>query len=89
MAMDIADVRHFQSLFEVAPDGDPVFEQLLKLLTACPGSGEQVHDANLVTTMIVSVVNRSLISMRGIFSVLLRQLSSSRSFHHDVALTFA
>jgi predicted nucleic acid-binding protein len=60
MAMAIADVRHFQSLFEVAPDGGPVFEQLLKLLAAYPGSGKQVHDANLVATMLVSGVNRLL-----------------------------
>ena len=37
MAMAIADVRHFQSLFEIAPEGDRVLEQLLKLLTAYPG----------------------------------------------------
>ena len=37
LPMAIADVRHFQSLFEIAPEGDRVLEQLLKLLTAYPG----------------------------------------------------
>jgi len=50
----------FQSLFEVANDDDLVVERLLQLLIAYPGSGKQVHDANLVATMLVHGVTRLL-----------------------------
>jgi predicted nucleic acid-binding protein len=53
MATAIADIRRFQSLFEVAHDDDLVVERLLQLLVDYPGSGKQVHDANLVATMLV------------------------------------
>jgi predicted nucleic acid-binding protein len=60
MATAIADIRRFQSLFEVANDDDLVVERLLQLLIAYPGSGKQVHDANLVATMLVHGVTRLL-----------------------------
>ena len=60
MATAIADVRCFQSSFEVADEGPAVLERLLGLLTAYPGAGKQVHDANLVAAMLVHGVRRLL-----------------------------
>jgi predicted nucleic acid-binding protein len=60
MAEAIADVRHFQAAFEIAEDGPVVFERLLQLLGMHPGSGKQVHDANLVASMLASGVHRLL-----------------------------
>jgi hypothetical protein len=55
MSAAIADIRRFQSLFEIAHDSDRVLEQLLDLLNAYSGAGKQVHDTNLVATMLVMV----------------------------------
>jgi predicted nucleic acid-binding protein len=52
METAIADVRCFQSVFRMAEDGPPVLERLLALLGAYPGAGKQVHDANIVATML-------------------------------------
>ena len=60
MATAIADVRRFQSSFEVAEEGQAVLEQLLRLLAAYPGARKQVHDANLVATMLVHDIRRLL-----------------------------
>ena len=60
MAEAIEDVRRFQAAFEVAEDGPVVFERLLQLLGAHSGSGKQVHDANLVASMLASGIHRLL-----------------------------
>jgi predicted nucleic acid-binding protein len=60
MATAIADVRRFQSSFEVADEGPAVLERLLDLLATYPGAGKQVHDANLVATMLVHDIRRLL-----------------------------
>jgi predicted nucleic acid-binding protein len=60
MSAAIADIRRFQSLFEIAHDSDRVLEQLLDLLNAYSGAGKQVHDSNLVATMLVNGVSRLL-----------------------------
>ena len=60
MATGIADVRRFQSSFEVADDGPAEFERLLDVLAAHPGAGKQVHDANLVAAMLVHGIRRLL-----------------------------
>ena len=56
----ISDVRHFQSAFNVLNDDAIVFERLLRLLAIHPGAGKQVHDANLVATMLVNGITRLL-----------------------------
>lgn len=53
METAIADIRCFQSAFRIAEDGAPVLERLLTLLATHPGAGRQVHDANIVATMLV------------------------------------
>ena len=60
MSVAIADVRKFQSLFDVADDNQEVLDGLLQLLETYPGAGKQVHDANLVATMLAHGVHRLL-----------------------------
>ena len=53
MKTAIADVRCLQSVFRVAEDGPLVLERLLALVGTYPSAGKQVHDANIVATMLV------------------------------------
>jgi predicted nucleic acid-binding protein len=52
MATHLADVRLFEATFPVAEDGPAVTAHLLNLLAAIPCAGKQVHDANIVATML-------------------------------------
>ena len=49
----IANVRQFLTDFTVLADGLPVVDKLLDLLATIPCGGKQVHDANIVATMLV------------------------------------
>ena len=60
MAAAIADVHGPHAAFNVAEDGPSVFDRLLQLLAAHPGGGKQVHDANLVATMLEHRIRRLL-----------------------------
>lgn len=60
MADAIADVHDFRLAFNVVEDRPEVFECLLRLLSAHPGAGKQVHDANLVATMLAHGLGRLL-----------------------------
>ncbi len=60
MAALIADVRSFESQFLVAEDGPAVTAQLLALLGSVPCLGKQVHDANIVATMLAHGIPRLL-----------------------------
>jgi len=60
MATAIADVRRFQSIFEVAYPGRGGLDRLLDLLAAGRGVGRQVHDANIVATMLEFGIRRLL-----------------------------
>ncbi len=53
----ITRVEYFQSLFRVADELALVTTQLLKLMQAFPTGGKQVHDANIVATMLVNGVD--------------------------------
>ncbi|CAN5581013.1 type II toxin-antitoxin system VapC family toxin [soil metagenome] len=55
-----ADVRSFERQFRVADDTAPVTEQLLQLLEEVPKGGKQVHDVNIVATMLVHGVTTLL-----------------------------
>jgi predicted nucleic acid-binding protein len=55
-----AQVRAFESRFQIAEEGAQVTSNLLALLTQVPTGGKQVHDANLVATMQVYGVRRLL-----------------------------
>lgn len=52
MADLIADVQSFEAQFLIAEDGPSVTANLLSLLSSIPCSGKQIHDANLVATML-------------------------------------
>jgi len=46
-------IETIQSLFRIADDTHEVTAQLLELLKAYPTGGKQVHDANIIATMLV------------------------------------
>ena len=50
----VADVQAFQRQFLIAEDGPGVTQHLLNLLATVPCTGKQVHDANIVATMLNS-----------------------------------
>jgi predicted nucleic acid-binding protein len=60
MATAIADVRNFRAAFGVAEERPSVLDRLLDLLGAHRGSGRQVHDANVVATMLEHGIRRLL-----------------------------
>ena len=60
MATAVADVRHFRAIFDVAGEGADVLARLLELLAASRGAGRQVHDANIVATMLEQGIRRLL-----------------------------
>jgi predicted nucleic acid-binding protein len=60
MAALVADVQAFLAAYWVAEDGPAVTTALLSLLTATPGGGKQIHDANIVATMRAHGVSRIL-----------------------------
>ena len=56
----VARIRYFQSEFFVANDTEAVTEHLLALLEQVRVGGKQVHDANIVATMLANGVTRLL-----------------------------
>jgi predicted nucleic acid-binding protein len=56
MAMVLADVGRFVGSLFLAEDGPPVFAQLLAILSTVPCGGRQVHDANIVATMLAHAI---------------------------------
>ncbi len=48
----VADVRYFKSHFFIAEDTSQVTERLLDLIQRVPIGGKQIHDANIVATML-------------------------------------
>ena len=60
MGTAIADVQRFQQVFYVAEDRPAVLDRLLALLGAHLGAGRQVHDTNIVATMLEHGIYRLL-----------------------------
>lgn len=56
----IEDIRLFQTQFRVAEDSAEVTERLLMLMEEIPVGGRQVHDANIVATMLVYGIGQLL-----------------------------
>ena len=54
----VADVRQFEEQFLVYEDSRAVTEELLRLLERFSIGGKQVHDANIVATMLVHDAQR-------------------------------
>jgi len=55
-------IETIETLFRVADETHEVTLQLLKLLKTYPTRGKQVHDANLIDTMLVNKID-TLITM--------------------------
>jgi len=60
MAALLADVQTFQKQFFIAEDGPVVTGHLLNLLASIPCAGKQVHDANIVATMLAHGIQKLL-----------------------------
>ncbi|WP_226578269.1 type II toxin-antitoxin system VapC family toxin [Microseira wollei] len=60
IATVIAEVRFFLNRFRVAEDNPQVTERLLTLMEQIPIGGRQVHDGNIVATMLVYGISRLL-----------------------------
>ncbi len=50
----VGDVRYFLSRFQVAEEGSTVTEKLLELIEKVEVGGKQIHDANVVATMLAN-----------------------------------
>ncbi len=68
LAALLDDVRYCAARFHVAEEGAAVTDQLLQLLATVPVGGRQVHDANIVATMLVAGVRRLLTHNTGDFT---------------------
>jgi predicted nucleic acid-binding protein len=55
-----AAVESFLAVYAIAEDGPEATAQLLTLLRAVPMGGKQVHDANIVATMLAHGITRLL-----------------------------
>ncbi|GAX42345.1 hypothetical protein NIES4075_33460 [Tolypothrix sp. NIES-4075] len=64
----VQDVRYFQNRFRVAEDNLLVTERLLSLMSEIPSGGRQVHDANIVATMLVYHIPQLLTHNTGDFA---------------------
>jgi predicted nucleic acid-binding protein len=62
------DVRRFAQLFRILEDGGEVTAKLLELIEWFPTGGAQIHDANIVATMLVHGVGRLLTFNHGDFA---------------------
>jgi predicted nucleic acid-binding protein len=67
MAEALADVVGFASDFDLLEDGPEVGKRLIELCRLVPIAGRQVHDANIVATMLAHGENRLLTMNRGDF----------------------
>lgn len=48
-----AQYKKLRAVFKIAPETEAVIDQFVKLIQTHPTGGKQVHDANLVATMLV------------------------------------
>lgn len=64
----VADVRYFASYFRLVEDNLLVTERLLALMEEIPSGGRQVHDANIVATMLVYGIPQLLTHNTGDFA---------------------
>jgi predicted nucleic acid-binding protein len=56
----LADVVKFQNDFQIAEDGPAVTAHLLSLLGTVACAGRQIHDANIVATMLAHGITKLL-----------------------------
>jgi predicted nucleic acid-binding protein len=67
MAEALADVARFAAAFDVLEDGPEVGARLVELCRGVAVAGRQVHDANIVATMLAHGETRLLTANRGDF----------------------
>jgi predicted nucleic acid-binding protein len=67
MADALADLARFSRSFEILEDGPEVGRQLVELCRLVPLAGRQVHDANIVATMLAHGERRLLTMNRSDF----------------------
>ena len=60
MSALVLDVENFEKQFLIAEDGPAITRHLLDSLTTVPTAGKQVHDANIVATMLAQGIPRLL-----------------------------
>ena len=60
MAEALLDVDRYASVFEILEDGQTVMDMLASLCREVPVAGKQVHDANIVATMLAHGERRLL-----------------------------
>jgi predicted nucleic acid-binding protein len=60
MATLVADVSAYQSAFQIADENHAVTANLLNLLGTVSAAGKQIHDANIVATMLANGIPRLL-----------------------------
>ena len=60
MGEALLDVERFARAFEVLEDGQAVMDMLASLCREVPVGGKQVHDANIVATMLAHGERRLL-----------------------------
>ena len=53
-------IKTLSLLFNVADENEAVTDQLLELLEKFPSGGKQIHDANIVATMLVNNIDTLL-----------------------------
>lgn len=56
----LAQVNDFYKSFQILPDTPPLLNTLLALIRDVPTGGKQIHDANIVATMIVNDIDTLL-----------------------------
>jgi predicted nucleic acid-binding protein len=68
VATVIARVQYFEKTFEIADDTSATTAKLLELMKTITIGGKQVHDANIVATMLVNQITHLLTHNTGDFS---------------------
>lgn len=51
------DIQEFNQSFFIAEDGPAVTDKLIDLISRFPTGGKQIHDANIVATMLVNGIS--------------------------------
>ena len=64
----INEITSFESQYQIAEDGPQVTKGLLNLITQIPTGGKQIHDANIVATMLSHSVTQILTHNIGDFN---------------------
>ena len=67
MADALADIARFAEVFDILEDGPAVGAQLVQLCRTVAVAGRQVHDANIVATMLAHGEARLLSANRSDF----------------------